>query len=153
MAYMLERVTVRVDNTPEEMQKVKELWADIVSGRLPVVFDSSHEFQKGRSPVGEYSNYENGAMGAYDLSILGVTPEFFQALEQDVQQGKYVKYEEREEPGQIDAAIGRAWERVWADQQSGVLDRAFQKDYEDAVPAEYTKDGKVHVCLYISVQQ
>lgn len=152
MAYQLERVTVRTDNTPEGIEKMKELWHDVVSGKLPLLFDSEHNFRKDRSPVGEYSNYEAGESGAYDLSIVAVTPDFYQHLEQEVQQGRYRKYEEHDENNDIDAAIWRAWKRVWEDQENGTLPRAFLRDYEDAVPAEYTKDGKAYICLYISVK-
>lgn len=152
MAYQLKRLTVRVDNSDEGMKQIQELWQDVVSGKLPLIYDSEQNFQKGYSPVGEYSNYENKEKGAYDLSVLAVTPEFFQGLEQDVQAGKYSKYVEYDENNNLERAIFRAWERVWADQANGTLPRAFLTDYEDAVPAEYTKDGKAYACLYISVK-
>ncbi len=46
----------------------------------------------------------------------------------------------------------KAWEKVWSDQKSGEIKRAFTKDYESTVPSEYTKDGKAHCYLYIALQ-
>lgn len=152
MAYVIDRVTVRTDNSEQGIEKIKELWRDVTEGKLPLLFDSGHKFQEKRCPVAEYSNYEAGETGTYDLSILGVTADFFGELEQQVQNGCYVKYEERGEPDQMDALICRAWERVWEDHQKGTLSRTFTRDYENAVPAEYTKDGKLYVCLYIAVK-
>ena len=51
MAYLCNCVTIRTNNTAAGMQKSDELWADIVSGKLPVLFDSAHCFQQGISPV------------------------------------------------------------------------------------------------------
>lgn len=50
-AYRLERVTVRANNTTEGMERIEALWEDITSGKLPILFDSAHEFQPGISPV------------------------------------------------------------------------------------------------------
>ncbi len=33
-----------------------------------------------------------------------------------------------------------------------LLKRAFTIDYESAVPAEYTKEGKAHCYLYIAIR-
>lgn len=151
MAYIIDRVTIRTNNSEEGCEKIKGLWQDVMSGKIPLMFDSEHKFQEKRCPVAEYSNYEAGETGAYDLSILGVTADFFQHLEQEAQNGHYIKYEERGEPDQMDALICKAWQRVWEDHKKGTLARTFTKDYENAVPAEYTKDGKLYVCLYIAV--
>ena len=35
---------------------------------------------------------------------------------------------------------------------SGLIERAYICDYESNVPPEYTKDGKAHCYLYISVK-
>ena len=47
----------------------------------------------------------------------------------------------------------KAWEQVNNDCQIGVIERANERDYESNVPPEYTKDGKAHCYLYISVKK
>lgn len=149
MAYTLKEITVRTDNTPEGMKAIGELWEDVVSGRLPILFDSARCFQPGISPVSRYSNYESDEKGSYDLSILGVTSEFFGRMEAEVLAGRYRKYDESGDD--MDLCTKVAWDKVWREQAAGSIKRAFTADYESMVPAEYTKDGKVHCYLYIAV--
>lgn len=151
MAYRLSEVTIRTNNTEDGMKQIGELWSDITGGALPVLFDSEHNFQPGISPVSRYSNYAGDETGEYDLSILGVTADFFQKMEQDVNKGIYKKYDESDEQGDIGACTRKAWEKVWAGQKDGSVKRAFTADYESSVPAQYTKDGKAHCYLYIAV--
>ena len=54
MSYTLTSVTIRTDNTPEGMKKIGELWDDVTGGKLPILFDSAHNFQTGISPVSRY---------------------------------------------------------------------------------------------------
>ena len=151
MSYTLTSVTIRTDNTPEGMKKIGELWADVAGGKLPILFDSAQNFQTGISPISRYSNYAGDETGAYDLSVMGVTADFFQHMEHLVSEGVYRKYDEADESGDIGACTRKAWERVWAEQKNGGIVRAFTMDYESSVPAEYTKDGKAHCYLYIAV--
>lgn len=151
MAYRLNEATIRTSNAPEGMKKIQDMWNDIMSGALPVLFDSEHQFQPGISPVSKYSNYASDENGDYDFSILGVTADFFGKMEEDVDRGIYRKYEESDENGDIGACTRKAWGKVWAEQKEGVLKRAFTVDYESSVPAEYTKDGKARCYLYIAV--
>lgn len=150
MAYQLKSVTLRASNSESGMKKIEEVWADVASGALPILFDSDHTFQPGVSPVSKYSNYESDETGAYDFSILGVSSDFFEALEGLVLLGKYKKYERAGED--LLVCTKQAWEQVWGDQKAGKLCRSFTEDYESSVPAEYTKDGKCHCYLYIAVQ-
>lgn len=150
MAYRLSAVTIRANNTDEGMRKIGALWGDIQSGKLPVLFDSDHNFQQGISPVSQYHNYEGDEKGDYDLSVLGVTADFFRGMEQAVAAGQYRKYEEWD--SEMSACAQKAWAKVWQEQQSGTIKRAFSQDYESTVPAEYTKDGKAHCYLYIAVK-
>lgn len=153
MAYKIEAVTVRTDNSPAGMARIDALWADIASGRLPLLFDSDHQFQAGISPVSRYSRYAGDERGEYDLTVMAVTPAFFAEMEEKVQRGLYRKYDEADENGDLGACAKKAWEAVWSDRQSGALRRAFTEDYESSVPREYTKDGKAHCYLYIAVEQ
>ena len=152
MAYRLKKVTIRTNNTNEGMDKINEMWRDIMNGKLPVLFDSEHRFQHGISPVSRYSNYSSNENGDYDLSIMGVTSDFFQEIETAVSKGTYKKYDEFDENNNIAICTRKAWEKVWSEQKSGAVDRAYSEDYESAVPAEYTKDGKAHCYLYIAIK-
>lgn len=150
MAYLCNCVTIRTNNTAAGMQKIDELWADIVSGKLPVLFDSAHCFQQGISPVSRYSNYASDETGDYDLSILGVSADFFAEMERKCAQGIYKKYDVSAADGDLGKCTKEAWEKVWSEQAAGKIRRAFTEDYESSVPAEYTKDGKAHCYLYIA---
>lgn len=150
MAYQLKVVTIRTNNSNEGMTRIDELWRDITSGTLPLLFDSEHKFLQGVSPVSKYSNYASDENGEYDLSILGVTSGFFQEMEKAVLQGTYKKY--KESGDDLGACAEKAWEKVWREQKTGEINRAFSEDYESTVPAEYTKDGKAHCYLYIAVK-
>ena len=151
MAYILNEVTIRINNTPEGMEKIEEIWKDIVSGKLPILFDSEHNFLQGISPVSRYSNYASDESGDYDFSILGVKMNFFEAMEAEVSKGSYKKYDISDDTGDIAACTKKAWEMVWSAQKSGEISRSFTEDYESTVPAQYTKDGKAHCYLYIAV--
>lgn len=151
MAYQLKEVTLRTDNSPDGMEKIAALWKDIETGKLPLLFDSEKNFLQGLSPVSLYSNYESDEKGEYDLSIRAVTADFFASLEKDTADGKYFKLETTGERGQDCTAL--AWQQVWRLSAEGKLKRAFATDIESSVPKEYTKDGKAHCYLYISLRQ
>lgn len=150
MAYILKEITIRTNNSDEGMKKIGELWTDITSGKLPILFDSEHNFIQGISPVSRYGNYASDETGEYDLSIMGVTAEFFAELERKAANGEFKKYDACDDNGDITACTQKAWEKVWSDSKSGELKRNYICDYESSVPAEYTKDGKAHCYLYIS---
>jgi predicted transcriptional regulator YdeE len=152
MAYKLREVTVRTNNSEEETKVISEIWEDIVSGKLPILFDTEHMFQQGVSPVSKYSNYSSDESGDYDLTIMAVTAGFFRKMETAVSKGLYKKYDEKDESGEIGACTRKAWKKVWLEQKSGNIKRAFTQDYESTVPGEYTKDGKPHCYLYIAIK-
>lgn len=152
MAYILDEVTIRTNNSPEGMENTAQLWRDVTEGRLPLLFDSEHNFRPGISPVSAYSNYADEDRGDYDLSIIAVRSDFFGALEQLVAAGEYRKYEAADPAGDLVACTEAAWRQVWEAQANGELRRAFTLDYESSVPAEYTKDGRAHCYLYIAVK-
>jgi len=173
MAYKLKEVTIRTNNSDVGIEMIGEIWADITSGKLPLLFDSERVFQQGISPISKYSNYssdESGdydltispiskysnyssdESGDYDLTIMAVTADFFKEMELAVSKGLYKKYDEKDEDGDIGVCTRKAWEKVWHDQKSGEIKRSFTEDYESTVPSEYTKDGKSHCYLYIAIQ-
>lgn len=153
MAYKLNEVTIRTNNSKEGMKKIGELWSDIMSGKLPILFDSEHNFLQGIFPVSKYSNYEADENGDYDLSILGVTAEFFQQMDKKVSDGIFKKYDVSDDSGDVTQCTKKAWEEVWQEQKDGKIQRTFTQDYESSVPPEYTKDGKAHCYLYIAVKK
>lgn len=150
MEYLLKEIMLRADNSQTGMAKINELWRDIVSGKIPLMYDSAGNFQQGLSPVSKYSNYESDETGEYDLSIFTATAEFFTRMAQKVEAGEYVYYDF--DGVDIKDAANKAWSRVWADKESKKIRRAFTQDYESTVPGEYTKDDKAHCYLYIAVQ-
>lgn len=81
MAYKLKEVTIRTSNSEEGTKMISEIWGDITSGKLPLLFDSEHMFQQGVSPVSKYSNYFSDESGDHDLTIMAVTADFFQKIE------------------------------------------------------------------------
>lgn len=149
MSYLLKEITIRTNNTVEGMEKIEEVWKDINSGKLPLLFDSERLFSQGISPVSRYSNYESDENGEYDFSILAVNTDFFQELEFKVKEGKYKKYEFLGDT--IEVCTKNAWKEVWKEQKEKVIKRAYSIDYESTVPAEYSKDKKVHCYLYIAI--
>ena len=106
---------------------------------------------EGSVPTRGRGNYESDEKGEYDLSIRTVTAEFFASLEKDTAEGKYFKLETTGERVQDCTAL--AWKQVWRLSTEGKLKRAFATDIESSVPKEYTKDGKAHCYLYISLRQ
>jgi predicted transcriptional regulator YdeE len=152
MVYTLKQITIRTNNTEEGIKKINEIWQDVLNGKLPLLFDSNHVLQQSISPVSKYSNYECDENGDYDLSIMGVSADFFQTIEAKVREGLYKKYDETAENGDMSSCVKRAWEKVWNDQKSGAITRVYTEDYESSVPAEYASDRKMHCYLYIAVK-
>jgi hypothetical protein len=77
MACRLKEITIRTDNSRDSIAEINEIWNDIASGRLPILFDSENSMQKGISLVAKHCNYENSEEGSYDLIIMGVPPKFY----------------------------------------------------------------------------
>ncbi len=150
MAYRLEAITL-CTRGPVNTSAMRELWGDIEQGKLPILFDSEHNFAVGISPVLKYSDYSVDDKSQFTLSILGVTKTFFYALEQKAQDGIYKKYDYSSDTFDLEECSKRAWECVNADQANGIISRAFTDDFESTVPKEYTKDGRAHCYLYISI--
>ena len=76
MAYRLEAITL-CTRGPVNTSAMRELWGDIEQGKLPILFDSEHNFAVGVSPVLKYSDYSVDDKSKFTLSILGVTKTFF----------------------------------------------------------------------------
>lgn len=150
MAYRLEAITLCTRGSIN-VAVMRELWDDIKHGKLPILFDSEHNFAAGVSPVLKYSDYSMDDRSKFALSIMGVDRPFFCDIEQKVQFGVYKKYEYSSDIFDLEECSKRAWEYVNTDQASGMITRAFTNDFESTVPKEYAKDGKAHCYLYISI--
>lgn len=149
MAYQLKKISIHTDNSKEGMDKINEVWSDIVSGKIPLMYNSDGQFLQGLSPISLYTNYESDEQGAYDIEIFTARADFFTEMELKVEQNLYVKYDF--DGKDISEAANRAWSKVWENKAAGKIARAFSKDYESTVPGEYTPDGKAHCYLYISI--
>ena len=153
MAYTLNGITIRTNNSKNGLKKIEEIWKDIESGKLPILFDSEKNLQKGISPISIYSNYSSDEKGDYDFSVVGVKSDFFSKIEEEVKKGLYKKYDISDDNGNIEVCTKNAWKIVWEDMEKGSIKRAFTIDYEISVPAEYSKDGKAHCYLYIALKK
>lgn len=153
MTYILNKITIRTDNSDTGVAKINELWNDIIAAKLPLLHDNKGRFQPGLSPISQYSNYASDESGEYDLTIMTVCSEFFADMERRVARGQYIKYDISDDIGDIAALTKRAWQFVWTDSESGKIRRAFTYDYESTVPAEYTHDGRAHCYLYIALKK
>lgn len=109
MAYILNEITIRTNNTVDGMKKIDEVWRDVTSGKLPILFDSEHNFRQGISPVSRYSNYSSDETGEYDLSIIGVKTEFFAEMDRKTAEGHFKKYDVSDESGDIKSCTQKAW--------------------------------------------
>lgn len=153
MSYVLKEVKMRTNNSPDGVKKINALWQDVISGKLPVLFDSDKVFKEGTSLVSRYSNYESDETGEYDLSIMGVDSGFFAEMELKVERGLYKKYDVIDVSNDTDICIKNAWNVVWEETKSEEIKRVFEDDFESAVDAEYSSDGKAHCYLYISIEK
>ena len=121
MTYRLNKVTIRLKNDAEGIVKISELFSDIVSGDIPLLFNSDKEFIEGIAPVSVYSNYESDETGEYDLSVIAVEKKFFKTLEKEVLEGKFIKYDVAGDD--VLTCAQNAWEQVWQDQRNGKIKR------------------------------
>ena len=151
IAYRLAEVTIKTNNSKEGLKQIEELWQDISTGRLPILFDSEGNFLNNVSPISRYSHYESDETGNYNLSILIVTADFFKDMDSKVLKGRYKKYDFACADGDLSTCAKLAWEKVWNDQKNGKIKRTFSVDYESTVPAQYSKDGCAHCFLYIAI--
>lgn len=149
MSYQLKEITIRTNNAEES--KKADLWSDIENGKIPLLFNSKHEFLHGLSPVSKYSNYDK-ELKDYDFSIIAVESVFFKEMEAKVLKGDYIKIETSDENGNEQTCAEKAWQIVSDKENTGLIKRNYIEDFESSVPREYTKDGKAHCYLYIGVK-
>lgn len=146
MTYRLDKITIRLKNDEAGINKINELFEDIVSGKIPLINDSNGKLIDGISPISEYSNYESDETGNYDFSVIAADKEFIFHLEKLADEGVFKKYIAK--GADVHEAAMKAWNQVWNDEE---IQRTFDKDYESTVPGFLTKDGKAHCYLYIGI--
>lgn len=139
MSYRLREIVLEGEDGAEE------LWRDIVSGRLPLLFDSDGRLRRGLSPV---TRYAHGADGVERRSVLAVTADFFRRLNEEAEQGRYRRFDALDTGGDTAACACRAWEQV---RDAGLRPKPGGTDYESTVPPAYTRDGAAHTYLYIAL--
>ena len=144
MTFNLKKITIRTKNNPEGIKSINEVYDAILTGDIPLLFNSDKEVIDGVFPISEYSNYESDENGEYDLSIIATTYKFIEELENDE---NFVKFHVASED--VSDATMQAWQKVWEDES---LKRSYEKDYEFTMPAHLSEDEKAHCYLYIGVK-
>lgn len=145
--YKLKSLSIRANNTTEGLVAISGLWNDILMGKLSVSFKDHN----GSFPIARYNNYESDENGAFDYTIMEVTPEFIALKEKEVREGLFKKYEHREENGDLLKCTQMLWQQVWNDQNTRVIDRSYTEDYEMGMTKECTQDSSAYCRLYIAV--
>lgn len=139
MSYCLQELVLEGKNG------VEDLWQDIVSGRLPLLFDSDGQPRQGVSPV---TRYTHGTDGGTTQSVLAVTADFFQRLNEETERGHYRRFDAKDKSGDTVVCARRAWEQA---RRAGICSKPGTSDYESTVSPEWTKDGAAHTYLYIAL--
>ena len=94
MSYSLKSVTIRTDNSESGMAKINELWADIMTGKIPLDFIENGVPVKGLSPISAYSDYESDEKRQIQFIRYDRNRRFLCKMEELVAQRKYIKIDE-----------------------------------------------------------
>lgn len=146
MSYILKEVVLRTNNTPEGMEKISQLWGDILSKKISLLPENKNELL-----ISKYSNYESDENGEYDLTIMRRELKFLLKLDERVKNREFIKYEEIDD--NIENCARKVWNRVWEDKKNNKLNRVYIEDYQLDILSIFSQDGKCHSILYISVKE
>lgn len=146
MSYILKEVVLRTNNTPEGMEKISQLWGDILTKKISLLPENKNELL-----ISKYSNYESDENGEYDLTIMRRELKFLLKLDERVKNREFIKYEEIDD--NIENCARKVWNRVWKDKKNNKLDRAYIEDYQLDILSIFSQDGKCHSILYISIKE
>lgn len=150
MAYRLSSISIQTDTSPENMQAVTEIWGDIASGKIPLLYDSTGEPAEKLSPVTEYLDFDGVLEGKpYTMVIRTVPYEYFADLEERTKAGELVKYETVSESGSIEECSTEAWQKVQQDEKDGRISIDYSWCLESTVPPDYTPDHTARCYLYV----
>lgn len=145
MIYILKEVVLRTNNSPKGMEKISQLWEDILSKKISLLPENKNEFL-----ISKYSNYESDENGEYDLTIMRRELNFLLQLDERAKNREFIKYEEMADD--IESCARKVWARVWEDKRNDNLDRAYKEDYQLDILPMFSQDGKYHSVLYISIK-
>jgi len=129
------------NDSPSMKQDIGGLWGKFYAEGI---HDSIPNRSNGNA-IGLYTNYENGAAGAYDLLVCCEIskqenlPDYLNV--KTIPAGKYAKFSVHGDS----KAVGDCWETIWQTK----LDRKFDCDFE-----EYQSGGDMQnmdVAIYISL--
>lgn len=146
MSYILKEVVLRTNNTPKGMEKISQLWGDILSKKISLLPENKNELL-----ISKYSNYESDENGEYDLTIMRRELKFLLKLDERVKNREFIKYEEIDD--NMENCAKKVWNRVWEDKKNNKLNRVYIEDYQLDILPIFSQDGKCHSILYISVKE
>lgn len=137
-------IRIRTNNSDPNMSSSigmawKNFFADGIYNSIPG--------KKNDKSIGLYSNYENGADGAYDVMVCcevedGVSlPHNVES--EIITSGKYAKFIIR---GHVQKAVGEFWMKLC----SMTLDRKYYYDFEEYQGCSDMEDAEIHI--YISLK-
>lgn len=110
MIYILKEVVLRTNNSPKGMEKISQLWEDILSKKISLLPENKNEFL-----ISKYSNYESDENGEYDLTIMRRELNFLLQLDERAKNREFIKYEEIADD--IESCARKVWARVWEDKK------------------------------------
>lgn len=148
MSYQLQAITMKIDMSPESMAQVAEVWGDIGSGKLPLMYTSTGEPIKDALPITEYMDYSgvnNNEPCTMQIRVVG--PHFFGELNERAAAGEFLVFENSADT--IPECSEGAWNKVHGLELDGKLKIDYSYAIESTVPAEYTQDGHAHCTLYV----
>lgn len=148
MGYSLEGVTMRDNMKEDGMQRISAVWADIISGRIPLVVDSDGNPREGISPITKYHSWDPDDPSAEcEFTIMVVPTSFFEEMAQNP---AYAVFEGS--GADIGEAGPAAWGKMERAVKAGEIAPLYADDYESTVPPQYAKDGKWHCYLYAHIE-
>ena len=102
--------------------------------------------KKNACSIGLYSNYENGAMGAYDVTVCCEVSKCEDLPTgtkiKTIPAGKYAKFVVK---GHMQTAVAEFWTKLW----SMDLNRKYSCDFEEYQSGGDMENGEIH--MYISI--
>lgn len=139
-------VKARTKNSDENMPKViGGLWNRFYNG----VYQSI-ENKLNQKSIGLYSNYEQGYMGEYDITVC-CEVENKASVSNDlvlttIPSGLYAKFIVH---GNVQTAVCKFWEQVW----TMPLDRKFSFDFEEYQGGTDMDNAEIHIYIALNSQE
>jgi predicted transcriptional regulator YdeE len=128
--YIVSSIRTNNFNDDQMIVKIKKMWED-----------SSHKNMHDQNIVyGVYYEYESDYKGDYSLSV---------AIDENngnsfIEIPKNQKYEIFKVDTAEEQGIFKTWKKIWDQEESGILERAYTFDFE-----KYTPNGKIEIYIAI----